>query len=967
MLATTLLGFVLSDPHTPAQAFPARVFGDADGLSNRSIVAVAQQPDGHLWVATQNGLFEYDGSQLRKFGREEGLNDLQLFNLFIDRTSTIWVSTHSGLFYFNPLERNPRFRELRLKGASFFVPINSHFVEGTEHRLLVSDQSGNLIAIAASADGWQRVATLFHDQQPEFPAAARVGAILLDREDTLWFGCERSICSFKSHEGLPANKTDGSRRLLGVPADTYESFFQDRSGTIWARSRSHLVAWSPASRTLRDMTSTLPASAFQTHKLRMTEDPRGKILITTVNGFAKWDGTRWLEMDTTTQGSITGATELVFDREGALWIGTAGDGVLQSLGYEAWQNIDSNHGLPSPIVFALQSDRVGRLWIGHKLGISVMEPGQPDEPPVLRSMLKGNPKAVWVENMAPASDGGVWAEAFEGDLWHFNPKAQADISTVIPGGSRRLQLAADGTLWSAGSRGLFSVNCHPGVPCKPSQYKDEPLGSQPAQDMFFDSRGDMWLVGSYGLWRLSTASGHSSATRIAVPGVPNSFFIVCMASDESIWLSGKFPGIVHIKVTGDAAQTLPFPSSNELANDFIQFLKGDSAGRLWIGTDHGVRVVEHESITQITEQDGLIWNDTDWKAFLPSKDGTVWIGTSGGVSHLLDPAAILQRSPFHAAWEQASYNGKPVYPGDSIAWNGGTFEIRLSALTFRDNKTMLFHYTMDGLDGRRVDTTYPVVRFQDIPPGHYTLRITAEDTAHHLLAVPATFSFNLNPPWWRTGWFDLLLVLTAGLLAALTWRWSNLALLAQRTRLQRLVEERTEALYKLAVTDPLTGLPNRGSIMMSLSKESEAARIASAPLCVAIVDLDHFKQINDTYGHQAGDEVLRQAAQRLAGGIRSTDFVGRYGGEEFLIVFHNTQRELGLSRCETIRHSLCAQPMLIGLQSIPVTASIGFACTEDQSQFDDALIALADAALYKAKANGRNRVEVAPPECEIAC
>jgi diguanylate cyclase (GGDEF)-like protein len=939
------------------------MFGEGDGLSNRSIIAVAQQSDGHLWAATQNGLFRYDGSEFRKFGRLEGLNDLQLFNLFVDQTSTVWISTQSGLFYINPAERDPHFRELKLNGVSLFLPVGSHFAEGPAHQLLVSDQHGNLVAITAASNPSERIASLFHDRYPAFPTTIRVRGILLDRENTLWFACGRSICSFNAEE---ARSGSGWRSLQGVPGDSYENLLQDRTGTIWARSLTHLISWSPATRRVRDMTRPLPASAFLTHKLAMAEDPRGNLLITTSNGFATWDRRRWHETNATTQGPITGATDLLFDHEGALWIGTAGNGILQALGYGVWQNIDTNHGLPSPIVFALQRDRIGRLWIGHKLGISVMEPTPPGEPAVLHPVLKGNPKAVWIENMAPASDGGIWAESFDGDLWHFNPKGRADIATVIPGGSQRLQLAADGTLWSAGSGGLFSVNCHHGNPCRPAELPNQHLRGQSFQDMFFDVQGDMWLAGESGLWRVRFIAGHSSATRIAVPGVPNSFLIGCMGADRTLWLSGKFPGVVHVKVTGESAQLLSSPASNEVVNDSVQFLQVDSSGRLWIGTDHGVRVLQDESLVQITDQDGLIWNDTDWKAFFSASDGTVWIGTSGGVSHLLDPATVLQRNRFHAAFEEVRYNGKRILPGDSIAWNGGMLETRFSALTFRDNRTMLFHYTLDGLDGKPVDTTYPFVRFQNLPPGSYTLRITAEDTAHHVMSAPASFSFYLSPPWWRTGWFDFLLVLAAGLLAALAWRWSNLALLAQRTRLQRLVEERTTELYRLAVTDPLTGLPNRGSIMTSLTKESEAARKASAPLCVAIIDLDHFKQINDTYGHQAGDEVLREAAQRLSAGIRATDFVGRYGGEEFLIVFHNAQREFGLERCEAIRQSLCAQPVLIGLQSIDVTASIGFAWTEDQSQFEDALIALADRALYKAKANGRNRVEVAVPGGEVA-
>jgi len=962
-----LMGLVSVLP-TYAQSFPARNFGQEDGLSNQSIVGISQQADGHLWIATQNGLFRYDGSQFTRFGRADGLNDPLLLNLFIDRTSTVWASTQSGLFYLSPSDPEARFRELKVNGISRSVPINSHFAEDANQHLLISDQFGLLLLVPEDASAVVRTASIYRDQLPGFPPHEQVGAIAVDRSNTLWYACQHAICSFHPDRSHRNERTESSGSLHGVPEDTYYSFFVDHTGAIWARSFDHLVTWSPSDKTVRDLTRTLPADALKPHKLRITEDPHGHILITTTNGFAFWDGTRWNETTTATQGPITGATDLFFDSEGSLWIGTAGNGVLQSLGYGLWQNFSTTNGLPSPIVFALQNDRRGRLWIGHKLGISVIESGLSDQSPRIHSILKGDPKAVWIEAMAPAADGGIWAASSDGDLWHFNPNEQADIHTLISGGVESLKLAPDGTLWSAGSGGLFAIRCRPQNPCRPTAFPDAALRRPFFRDILFDQTGDMWLLSDTGLWKISTKTGLQTATSIAVPGVSKSFLLGSFASDGTLWLTGRFPGIIHLKVSGNAAQRIPYAAANQLTNDAIQFLQTDSDGKLWIGTDHGVKIIENDSITQITNQDGLIWNDTDWKAFLEASDGTFWIGTSGGVSHFLNSKFVPNQNPFRISWESATYNGKPIHPGDSIKWNAGIFATRFSPLTFRDSRTILFHYTMDGLDRRGVDTPYPSLSFQNLPPGSYNLHITAEDTVHHVVSLPASFPFTLTPPWWRTQWFNALLVLAGGLLIAMVWRWSHLALLAQRTRLQRLVEERTAELYKMASTDPLTGLPNRGSIMTRLSAESVAAQKASAPLCVAIVDLDHFKSINDTYGHRAGDQVLCEAARRLASGIRSTDFLGRYGGEEFLIVFHNAKQEVSLERCETIRQTLCAKPILIGDAQLTVTASIGVAWTRiesHQSKIEESLIGLADKALYQAKSSGRNRVVLADAEAEF--
>jgi diguanylate cyclase (GGDEF)-like protein len=136
------------------------------------------------------------------------------------------------------------------------------------------------------------------------------------------------------------------------------------------------------------------------------------------------------------------------------------------------------------------------------------------------------------------------------------------------------------------------------------------------------------------------------------------------------------------------------------------------------------------------------------------------------------------------------------------------------------------------------------------------------------------------------------------------------------------------------------------------------------PLCVAIVDLDHFKRINDTLGHAAGDEVLREAARRLASAVRTSDFVGRYGGEEFLVIFRDIQKEFSRERCEALRQAICESPIRFESHELSITTSIGVAWTRGDIEVEDALVALADRALYTAKERGRNRVELASTEPE---
>lgn len=158
-----------------------------------------------------------------------------------------------------------------------------------------------------------------------------------------------------------------------------------------------------------------------------------------------------------------------------------------------------------------------------------------------------------------------------------------------------------------------------------------------------------------------------------------------------------------------------------------------------------------------------------------------------------------------------------------------------------------------------------------------------------------------------------------------------------------------------AATDALTGLANRRAVQDTLTRMVAHSARAGTPLAAVLVDLDRFKQINDTYGHGRGDEVLATAADALRSAVRASDFVGRYGGEEFLVLLPDTDLKRALEVAESIR-STVATLELAELDK-PVTASLGVAVMPADGTDSDALIRNADRALYSAKQRGRNRVE----------
>lgn len=167
-----------------------------------------------------------------------------------------------------------------------------------------------------------------------------------------------------------------------------------------------------------------------------------------------------------------------------------------------------------------------------------------------------------------------------------------------------------------------------------------------------------------------------------------------------------------------------------------------------------------------------------------------------------------------------------------------------------------------------------------------------------------------------------------------------------------------DALHEQATHDALTGLLNRGASVQLLMRELARGAREQRSVAIALTDIDHFKRVNDSYGHLAGDAVLQEIAVRMTNCVRSYDTVARYGGEEFLILVPSANEDAAFRQAERMRCAIEASPVHTCAGDIPVTASFGVASCDARGSVDiTSLLRLADAALYRAKSLGRNCVE----------
>ena len=226
-----------------------------------------------------------------------------------------------------------------------------------------------------------------------------------------------------------------------------------------------------------------------------------------------------------------------------------------------------------------------------------------------------------------------------------------------------------------------------------------------------------------------------------------------------------------------------------------------------------------------------------------------------------------------------------------------------------------------------------------------------------LLRSPADIHVLERPSWWNAE--HTLRVLAAALvltLGALCWA----------VYLRSRIKQQAELLRHQATHDGLTGIWNRREILSLLQREFEIAARAHSTVGVMMLDADHFKSINDAHGHQAGDAVLQELVRRLHQAVRSYDLIGRYGGEEFLIVMPGCNEEHLLQYAERVRQSIAEREMEASGVRLRVTISIGVALLDPARNTQAEVIAVADSALYEAKRRGRNCVASACSRANLA-
>ena len=898
--------------------------------------ALAPGADGRMWVATEfQGLMAYDPAhdRVERHGSAQGTSGphAPIRALAEGRDGAIWVGTLGrGLFRYDPATRRHEPQPLRWRDQD-------------ENRVLALHASrdgsvwvGHWRGLARRVNGaWQDMAL------PGLPEGMPVQALAEDRIGRLWLGTQ------DGHLGVVEQ---GQVRWVQSLAMQINALAEAADGRMWVGAKVGLFWVNPASGAIE---------AVLRHDSRRAMGLAGN--------------------------DISG---LLRDRSGAMWVSGYGLGVQRHLAHPALAVRGPDADPASPLAEAdvrtVLALRNGEVLAPTQTGRVVRLDGRPGQDLATLGEWPRERRTV-VEILAEAADGSVWLAA-AGRLEQRRADGRLLRDWPLEGGrAQQLLIRPDGSVWIGTQEGLFRladaaaprperVRLADGVPLHGGIYV---LRTAPD--------GRLWVGAQQGLFREQDVGDGRLAVVPQAPGEALASPIVMgllWGRDGRLWVDTPVSGLHRLK-GWDAEGRARFERISErhgMEGVYGGNLHEDGQGRIW--SQLYVYDPAADRLDSFGAAEGANFGSFWFFASTPLPGGGLLFGGSRGLLRIQPDAWRAQPSNPPLVVSSLRVNGQRTElprAGTELHLPPGkrNLAVEFAALDYADPSRLRYEYRLEGLetDWTRVDASGRNPSFGPLRPGHYVLHVRA--TSHLSLwgTEELLLPIELEPAWWET---DVARVGGGLLMLGLMWgwmRWRTRSLRRREAELQALVTERTAELRELSLTDALTGLRNRRYLELRLDEDlrlclrrfetgeddgTEPRTGPAADLLLMLLDLDHFKRVNDVHGHAAGDAVLVQLAQRLRQVFRETDSLVRWGGEEVLALVRETDRrdaaDLAARVCAAVRE----KPFEIAPgQTVAVTVSIGFCAFPLDPRHPRlwdwrACLGLADSALYAAKAQGRD-------------
>ena len=693
--------------------------------------------------------------------------------------------------------------------------------------------------------------------------------------------------------------------------------------------------------------------------LRLAESPDGTVWAGTTLGVFRYDGTDWhwnsVPMD------LSEGRSFAIHSNGSLLYGTRAGVAIYSNG--EWKDIDLGAGVSKPYAESIECTRDGAIWIGTRDGVfrsadsawsefietsegvrfsfAAAFPGNEQYPPIAidqRSQIVFFDGNEWigmpVGQTAPPPVGvkapwnGMLTVQYSDEIVRYDLEGGAIRERIeIPSALQKLSLfqSSSGDLWLYGDR-ILRVWRDPDWIEHIGR-----LGPDWKKTILIDETADGALLAAAEERAAVLSNDRVTFLDTDIPAMHGRTIRMLLGGrDGSIWLGTRGGGLAGF----NGNTRMVFTSEDGMLNNTVSCLYESADGTLWVGSGNsGISSYRDGRWLTYTNMDGLLEGRV--QAIGEHPRGVMWFFVKpGGFSRYeMSPGAPNTQIVAHqdvvvrGGVGVFSFKGTDMWkesPEDQLAYSW-----RIASRTY-DRITIPWS---------RYDPRTTVVS-EPLPPGAYRFEVRAADKARNVDSTPAVAEFRVDQVFWlKPGFFIPIAVLLFAILCL------AVALFLHQIKLRR-----------LATVDELTGIWNRRHFMHILDQEFSRAARYEFPLSVLMIDLDHFKTVNDNHGHNAGDRVLFTFARAAQHVLRDVDAFGRVGGEEFAVCLPHT----GLDGARSTGERLRAAVKDIGIPSrnetIKITVSIGVAAIGPGTIEATDLLQDADMALYAAKEGGRNRV-----------
>ena len=732
-----------------------RVFGSADGLYNVAISSLAQDGDGLLWIATDDGVYRFDGERFTHVSVHDGLRANTTGSLGLAPGGEICAGSRNGLACWD----GARFSQAGARGLPD-RPIQT--MASSPGKLWVATTGGGLYLREAAGD-------FVAVTGPRLPPTVRV---MWADDDGLVLG---------NGDTVELRAKDGSWRALGEVGLGHESIagvLRDRLGALWIRTPTRIWRLAKGAPRAQDLSAGLPAGYVTDLRIAMAIGPRGDLVIAAGDGISYRDHDRWRTLDPAV-GLPPGVVATLFvDREGTIWMGAAGLIQLRGRGLIEHENVGS--GLPGELAWTFNRDPQGGLWVGTNRCLAHAVAGH------------------W--RCAPGTEGRIVSSivfsprgaSFLGgarDLMYID---EAGAATTLPwpdqptGSVQSLALGPEGDLWIGTWAGVFRL---PGA--VPGRIEHEPPpGGQPGMRVAaLAVVGDrLWaaaapggvLVRDRGAWRAFGRADGLLADRVSVVA-GRSDGRICAAYEDAL-------GVTCFGYDGRTLTNLEHIGPAEgLVTGMVYALGEDRARRLWIGTGAGLDVVTERGIDHLDDRDGIAGNDSTAHGFFLDRDGSLWLGSSGGATHLFAQDYPGPPPAPRTTFLDGRLGDHPLRTGDGLAaalevrHDHGALNLELAASSLMDPRWITYEVRLFPLEPAWSTTHQREVRYPQLLPGTYRFEVRARLDAGEWGPV-TELRFIVRPAWWQTRWLFASAACLGLVTIAAGATWRQRAVLRRRTR-----------------------------------------------------------------------------------------------------------------------------------------------------------------------------------------